>query len=186
MNFLPVELSIVISWLSGSFLVVVYPHTLTSTTRSLDVIHVICVLAQCVILNTNWRTKKQGTGFLLGGPLLALTCLPPLGYAENPINLSLYKSFTAIINGKLCLCENSPRFYQIASNKIKLSGGHTPGPSYFATCFAHRYVLALPIIYTISFCCLPPPPWAKSWKKPWGRLGNESTNLLDINHNLLS
>jgi len=30
------------------------------TTCSPDVIHVICVLAQCVVLNTNWRTKNRG------------------------------------------------------------------------------------------------------------------------------
>ena len=35
------------------------PHMLTFTTGLPDVIHVICVLAQCVILNTN-RRKKQG------------------------------------------------------------------------------------------------------------------------------
>ena len=72
------------------------------------------------------KNKKTGDRVSFGGPLLAFTCLPPLGYAENPINSSLYKSFTAIINGKLCLCENSPRFHQIASNKIKISRGAHP------------------------------------------------------------
>ena len=120
-SFLPVELSIVISWLSGSSLVVVYPHMLTSTTRSPDVIHVICVLAQCVILNTNWRTKKHGTGFLLGEGF-DLPAPPWICWESN-------QSFTATINGKLCSCENSPRFHQIASNKIKISRWNTsPDP----------------------------------------------------------
>ena len=79
------------------------------------------------------KNKKTTTGdrvsFGQGGanaPSLALTCLPSLGYAENPINSSLYKSFTATINGKLCLCKNNPRFHQIASNKIQISRGSTP------------------------------------------------------------
>ena len=59
---------------------------------------------------------------------------PPLGYAENSIlhvNQNC-KSFNDTINGELCLCENSPRFHLIASNKrskIKISPGeHAPGP----------------------------------------------------------
>ena len=36
------------------------------------------------------------------------------------------------INGNLCLCKNSPRFHQIASNKKvqnqNLTGEHAPGP----------------------------------------------------------
>ena len=49
----------------------------------------------------------------------------------------------------------------IASNKrskIKISPGeHAPGLPYFATCFAHKYVFAPPII---SFC----PPLGKKLK----------------------
>ena len=44
----------------------------------------------------------------------------------------------------------------IASNKrfnIKISWGSTPpDPPYFATCFAHKYILAPPAPHTISFC----------------------------------
>ena len=52
--------------------------------------------------------------------------LPPLGYAENSINSSLHND---TINGKLWLCENSPRFHQIVSNKrskIKISRESMP------------------------------------------------------------
>ena len=52
--------------------------------------------------------------------------LPPLGYTENSINSSLHND---TINGKLWLCENSPRFHQIVSikrSKIKISWENMP------------------------------------------------------------
>ena len=45
---------------------------------------------------------------------------------------------------------DSTKLYLI---KSKFSGGAPPGSPYFTTCFPYRYVLAPPIIYTISFCC---------------------------------
>ena len=45
---------------------------------------------------------------------------PPL----DMLRILSIQAFT--INGKLCLCENSPRFHQIASNKIKISRGACP------------------------------------------------------------
>ena len=84
-----------------------------------------------VPFHTEWHElQSQVQDFFQGGdggdgggggirPPLALACLPPLGYAENS---SLHND---TINGKLCLCENSPRFHQIVSNKrskIKIVG----------------------------------------------------------------
>ena len=110
------------------------------------------------------------------------------------------------------MCENSPRFYQIASNKrskIQISRRSMPldllvchmlstqmctcpppsslvprlfliEPGYKArvggggkyASRARKEEMSLgtrlppsPIIHPISFC--PPPPWPKSWKKPW-------------------
>ena len=63
------------------------------------------------------------------------------------LNSSLYKSCNDIINGKLCLCENSPRFHQIVSNKrskIKISRG-PPIP------------LVCHMFCTWIRTCLPPP-----------------------------
>ena len=43
------------------------------------------------------------------------------GYAENSI--LHVNHFNDTINGKLCLCENSPRFHQVAGPKSKFPGG---------------------------------------------------------------
>ena len=51
--------------LSSGLNVHTHAHMITSTTGSPDVIHVICVLAQCVVLNTKWRTRNRG-GFEQG------------------------------------------------------------------------------------------------------------------------
>ena len=86
------------------------------------------------IFTTRRRVKIQHKSFRWdrGGHL------PPLGFGLPPTldmlrilfhNSSLYKSFNDTINGKLCLCEDSPRFHQIASNersKIKISWGSMP------------------------------------------------------------
>ena len=49
---------------------------------------------------------------------LALACPPPWILLRTLFyNSSLYKSINDTINGKLCLCKNSPRVYQITSNK---------------------------------------------------------------------
>ena len=183
------------SWMSGSCLVVVWmcPHTLTSTTRSPDVIHVICVLAQCVILNTNWRTKNMGQGFFreeggIGRGAFAPSSPPPPWICWE--SYFTYKSIQLYCHNKWLIMFVRKQS-QIASNKkskIKISWSSTPpDPPSLPHALRTDMYLPPPIIYTISFWPpLPPPPWAKSWKKPWGRLGNESTNLLDINHNLLS
>ena len=92
---------------------------------------------------------------------------PHLGYAENSIKSSLHND---TINGKLCLCVNSPRFHQIVSNKrskIKISRGSMPldPPSLPHALHTNTYILVPPpppITHTISFCL----PWSKSWKKP--------------------
>ena len=48
---------------------------------------------------------------------------PPLDMLRILFHMYLYKSFNNTINGKLCLCENSPRFHQIVSNKrFKIRG----------------------------------------------------------------
>ena len=60
--------------------------------------------------------------------------------------------------------KKSTRFHQIASNKrskTKFPGGACPRTPLVATCFAHRFVLAPPIIHTISFG----PPLAKKLKE---------------------
>ena len=69
--------------------------------------------------------------------------LPPLAFACTPwicwefyFTCINYKNFNDTINGKLCLCENSPRFHQIASSKrskIKISLGSMPPNPPFAT-----------------------------------------------------
>ena len=69
-----------------------------------------------------------------------------------------------------CLCENSPRFHQIMSNKkskIKISQGNIPPDPPSLLHALHTDTYLPPIIYTISLCPLPPSPWGKSWKKPW-------------------
>ena len=69
-----------------------------------------------------------------------------------------------------CLCENSPRFHQIMSNKkskIKISQGSIPPDPPSLLHALHTDTYLPPIIYTISLCPLPPSPWGKSWKKPW-------------------
>ena len=53
----------------------------------------------------------------------------------------------------LCLCKNSLRFHQIASNKrskIKISRGSVPRTPLFATCF-ETHTCPPPIIHTILF-----------------------------------
>ena len=78
-------------------------------------------------------------------PRISLFCLPGLhqgffqgggeggggvgglgfGYAENSI--LHVNHFNDTINGKLCLCENSPRFHQVVGPKSKFpGGGHVP------------------------------------------------------------
>ena len=60
----------------------------------------------------NLTVAQVSTGFLSGGQG---------GDAENSIlhvnQFKFYKSINDTINGKLCLCENSPRFHQIASKE---------------------------------------------------------------------
>ena len=70
---------------------------------------------------------------------------PPLGYAENSINSSLHND---TINGKLWLCENSPRFHQIVSNKrskIKISRESMPPDRPSLPHALHGYLFAPPI-----------------------------------------
>ena len=72
----------------------------------------------------------------------------------------LFYMFNDTINGKLCLCENSPRFHQISSNtrsKIKISWGSMPLDPPSLTHALHMDT-CLPLIYTISLCPPPPPP----------------------------
>ena len=58
------------------------------------------------------------------------------------------------INGKLCLCENSPRFHQIEPNKLyKISPGPLPHALQTDTYLPPNNPYNL---------ILPPPPWAKS------------------------
>ena len=62
------------------------------------------------------------------------------------------KSFNDTKNCKLCLCENSPRFHQIASNnKMKISQGSMPPdpPSLPHALHTDTYLSPLPIICTI-------------------------------------
>ena len=73
----------------------------------------------------NLTVAQVSTGFLSGGQ--------GGGDAENSIlhvnQFKFYKSINDTINGKLCLCENSPRFHQFVSNKsskIKISRGSIP------------------------------------------------------------
>ena len=87
-----------------------------------------------------------------GGHLVPISCdlPPPLGHAENFILYvnQLYKGFNDIINGKFCLCENSPRFHQIVStkkSKIKIP----PGPMLTHVC----YMLVPPKFIRSHFAC---------------------------------
>ena len=66
--------------------------------------------------------KLSHSGFLSGGRGALGFGLPPLGYAENSINSSLHND---TINGKLWLCENSPRVSNKRS-KIKISRESMP------------------------------------------------------------
>ena len=71
--------------------------------------------------------------------------MPPLGYAENSINSGLHND---TINGKLWLCENSPRLHQIVSNKrskIKISRESMPPDRPSLPHALHGYLLAPPI-----------------------------------------
>ena len=82
------------------------------------------------------------------------------------------KDFNDTINGKLCLCESSPRFHQVVSNKrsrTKIFRGSMPPtpPSLPHVLHMDTYLPPPPIIHTISFCT----PLHKKLKETWLAFG---------------
>ena len=112
--------------------------------RYLFLVHTVCYNCwpACILLfqtqSIAW-TLAVVPGFLWGVGAGGGIC-PPLGFGLPPpppppppdmlrILFFNYKGFNDTINGKLLLCENSPRFQQIVSNirsKIKISWGSMP------------------------------------------------------------
>ena len=115
------------------------------------------------IFTTRRRVKIQHKSFRWdrGGHL------PPLGFGLPPTldmlfhNSSLYKSFNDTINGKLCLCQDSPRFHQIGMVQNQNFLGSMPLVCRTLCTQIRTCLPPPPIIHTISF----PPPLGKKLKK---------------------
>ena len=98
----------------------------TSVACGLQLVHTWKTIPHCYYRN---KTMPTNTTDMINKLLAGL---PPFGFGLPPTLdtcKSIIKSILKAIHAKLCLCENSPRFHQIASNKrskIKIFQGSMP------------------------------------------------------------
>ena len=110
-------------------------------------VEIIWELHTLIVMNSWSYICWLLTGFLLGGAFVN-------------------KSFNDTINGKLCLCKNSPRFHQIASNKrskINISRGSIPPDPLSLSHALHTDTYLLPP--NNPYNLILPPPLGKKLKE---------------------